>query len=79
MLMGRKGEQAVSRKNSNSTNTESVISNFDSKVFENFSNKWRARETYDIQGRDEFTETIELAPPDKTFQIYHKNHFKRTD
>ncbi len=50
---------------------------FDSENFENFSNKWKARETYDLLGTDEFTETFELAPPDKPFQVYSKNHFKR--
>jgi hypothetical protein len=50
---------------------------FESESFENFSNKWRARETYDILNPDEFTETFELAPPDKSFEIYSKNHFKR--
>lgn len=52
---------------------------FDSEVFENFNNKWRARETYDVLGPDEFTETFELAPPDKPLQIYSKSHFKRAD
>lgn len=51
---------------------------FDSENFENFSNKWRARETYDMLGADEFVETFELAPPDKPFQTYSRNHFKRS-
>ena len=50
---------------------------FDSENFENFSNKWKARETYDLIGPDEFIETFELAPPDKPYQTYSKNHFKR--
>lgn len=50
---------------------------FESENFENFSNKWRARETYEILGPNEFTETFELAPPDKPFAVYSKNHFKR--
>lgn len=50
---------------------------FESENFENFSNKWKARETYDVIGPDEFTETFELAPPDKPFQLYSRNHFKR--
>ena len=50
---------------------------FDSEVFENFSNKWKARETYEVIGPDEFTETFELAPPDKPFQVYSVNRFKR--
>lgn len=50
---------------------------FESEHFENFSNEWRARETYEIIGPDEFTETFELAPPGKPFEIYGKNHFRR--
>jgi hypothetical protein len=49
----------------------------DSENFENFSNIWRARETYDLLGKDEFIETFELASPDKPFQVYSRNHFKR--
>lgn len=52
---------------------------FDSEVFENLNNKWKARETYDVLGPEEFTETFELAPPNKPFQVYSKNHFRRTD
>jgi hypothetical protein len=62
----------MNRENSTS---EKIV--FESEAFENFSNKWRARETYDVVGPDEFIETFELAPPDKPFQIYSKNHFKR--
>ncbi len=50
---------------------------FESENFENFSNRWRARETYEILGPDEFTETFELAAPDKPFELYSRNHFKR--
>jgi hypothetical protein len=50
---------------------------FESEGFENFSNKWKARETYDLVGPDEFVETFELAAPEKAFQVYSKNHFKR--
>jgi len=50
---------------------------FESESFENFSNKWKARETYDVISPDEFIETFELAPPDKPFQLYGKNHLKR--
>lgn len=50
---------------------------FESENFENFSSKWRARETYEVLGPNEFTETFELAPPDKAFAVYSKNHFKR--
>ena len=57
-----------------STSTKLV---FESEHFENFDNKWRARETYEIASPNEFTETFELAPPDKPFVVYSKNHFKR--
>ena len=50
---------------------------FESESFENLDSRWRARETYDVLGPDEFTETFELAEPGKPFQIYSKNHFKR--
>ena len=50
---------------------------FDSEVFENFSNKWKARETYEVTSPNEFTETFEVAPPDKQFQVYSVNRFKR--
>ena len=54
---------------------ESLV--FEGEAFENFGSKWRMRETYRILGPDEFTETFELAPPDKPFEVYSKNHFKR--
>ena len=50
---------------------------FDSERFENFDNKWRARETYDLLSPDEFIETFELAAPGKELEIYSQNHFKR--
>ena len=50
---------------------------FESESFENFSNKWKARETYEIVGPDEFVETFELAPPDKPFQPYGVARLKR--
>lgn len=50
---------------------------FDSEGFENFSNSWRARESYEFLSDDEFVETFELAPPGKPFQVYSRNHFKR--
>lgn len=50
---------------------------FESEHFENFSNEWRARETYDILGLCEFTETFELAPPNQPFETYSTNHFYR--
>jgi hypothetical protein len=50
---------------------------FDSVSFENFSNEWKARETYEIVSPDEFIETFELAEPGKEFAVYSRNHFKR--
>jgi hypothetical protein len=51
---------------------------FDSVSFENFSNDWKARETYEILSADEFTEIFELAGPGKEFEVYSRNHFRRT-
>jgi hypothetical protein len=50
---------------------------FESEAFENFSNSWKARESYKFPSDDEFIETFELAPPSKPFQVYSRNHFKR--
>jgi hypothetical protein len=50
---------------------------FESESFENFDNRWKARETYDLISADEFLETFELAAPGKTFEVYSKNRFKR--
>jgi len=50
---------------------------FESETFENFSNSWKARETYEFISDDEFVETFELAPPGKPFELYGRNHFKR--
>jgi hypothetical protein len=50
---------------------------FDSVSFENFSNEWKARETYEVISNDEFVETFELAEPGKEFQVYSRNHFRR--
>lgn len=50
---------------------------FESENFENFDNSWKTKETYEIISNDEFTETFELAPPDKAFVVYSRNHFKR--
>jgi hypothetical protein len=50
---------------------------FESESFENLNSKWRARETYEILGPDEFVETFELAPPDKPFELYSTNRLVR--
>jgi hypothetical protein len=57
-----------------STSTKLV---FESVNFENFSNDWKARETYEVISSDEFVETFELAEPGKEFVVYSRNHFKR--
>jgi hypothetical protein len=50
---------------------------FESESFENFSNSWKARETYEFLSDDEFVETFELAPPGKSYQVYSRNQLKR--
>lgn len=50
---------------------------FESESFENLDPRWRARETYEVSGPDEFTETFELAEPGKPWQVYSRNRFKR--
>lgn len=50
---------------------------FDSENFENFSNSWKARETYEFVGDSEFVETFELAPPGKPYQVYSRTQLKR--
>jgi hypothetical protein len=50
---------------------------FESESFENFSNAWKARETYEFLGDDEFIETFELAPPNKPYQTYSRTQLKR--
>ena len=50
---------------------------FDSVTFENFSNEWKARESYEVISRDEFVEVFELAEPGKDFVEYSRNHFRR--
>ena len=50
---------------------------FDSESFENFSNAWKARETYEFTSLDEFVETFELAPPGKPYQVYSRTQLKR--
>jgi len=54
---------------------ESLV--FESESFENLSNTWKARETYEFPSPDEFIETFELAPPGKPFEVYSRSHFKR--
>jgi hypothetical protein len=50
---------------------------FVTEAIENIAPGWKARESYQILGSDEFSETFELAAPDKEFEIYSENHFQR--
>jgi hypothetical protein len=50
---------------------------FESVSFENFSNEWKSRETYEVISDDEFVETFELAAPGKEFELYSRSHFRR--
>lgn len=50
---------------------------FESEAFENLGSKWRARETYEVLSPDEFVEVFEIAPPEKEFSVYSRNHFRR--
>ena len=50
---------------------------FESEAFENFSNQWKARETYEFRSDDEFVETFELSAPGKPFQVYSRSELKR--
>ncbi|HEY8880823.1 MAG TPA: heme-binding beta-barrel domain-containing protein [Roseateles sp.] len=50
---------------------------FESEGFENFSNRWKARETYEFKDDDAFVETFELAAPEQPFQVYSRTELKR--
>jgi hypothetical protein len=50
---------------------------FESEGFENFSNSWKARESYEFDSDDRFVETFELAPPGKDFEVYSRAEFRR--
>ena len=50
---------------------------FVSEAIENIPTGFRARETYTILNRDEFTERFEIAEPDKDFESYSEAHLKR--
>jgi hypothetical protein len=60
-----------------STTDEQASLVFESETFENLSNSWKARESYEFLSDAEFIETFELAPPGKSYQVYSRNHFKR--
>lgn len=50
---------------------------FVSEAIENIGPGWRARETYQRMGEGEFSETFELAAPDKEFGVYTRAVLKR--
>ncbi|MEQ1586284.1 MAG: heme-binding beta-barrel domain-containing protein [Cyclobacteriaceae bacterium] len=50
---------------------------FISESIENIPAGFRAKETYQIISKDEFTETFELAEPGKEFEVYSKAVLKR--
>lgn len=50
---------------------------FISEAIENIQPGWRAKETYKINSDNEFTETFELAPPNKDFEAYSTVILKR--
>lgn len=50
---------------------------FISESIENIPAGYRTRETYQITGQNEFTETFEIADPGKEFELYTKVNLKR--
>ena len=50
---------------------------FESVRFDNLDPAWRARETYEVQGPDAFTETFELAEAGKPSAVYSRSRFTR--
>ena len=50
---------------------------FTSEAIENIPAGYRARETYKILNENEFTETFEMAEPNKDFTLYSENRFTR--
>jgi hypothetical protein len=50
---------------------------FISETIENIPSGFRAKETYRVVDNNEFTETFELAEPDKEFEVYSKAVLRR--
>jgi hypothetical protein len=50
---------------------------FVSESIENIPAGWRARETYTVLNRDEFSERFDLAEPGRDFELYSEAHLKR--
>lgn len=53
------------------------ILSFVTEGIENIPPGWKARETYQMLGPDEFIEVFELAGPGKEFEVYTENRFQR--
>lgn len=60
-----------------SVSSDKKILVFISEAIENIPSGWRAKETYQVITNDEFSETFELAPPNKEFEVYTKVILKR--
>lgn len=50
---------------------------FVTEAIENIAPGWKAKESYQIMGQDEFVEVFELAAPGKGFEIYAESRFYR--
>jgi hypothetical protein len=50
---------------------------FLSEAIENIPKGWRAKETYQLTGENEFTEIFALAPPGGGFEVYTRTVFHR--
>jgi hypothetical protein len=61
-----------------STATDGKTLVFVTESIENIPAGWRGRITCQILDDDEFTERFELAAPEKEFEVYVENHFKRS-
>jgi hypothetical protein len=60
-----------------SVSTDGKTMIFVSEAIENIPKGWRAKETYHIVSNNEITETFDLAPPKKAFELYTKVTLKR--
>jgi hypothetical protein len=60
-----------------STDGKKIV--FISEAIENIPPGWRAKEIYQILGDREFTETFELAPPGKDFEVYSTVTLRRSN
>jgi hypothetical protein len=58
-----------------STDDKTIV--FVSEAIENIPDGYRARETYTILSRDEFTERFEIAEPGKDFELYSEARLTR--